>query len=145
MVYSTVYPGADQRKHQSSASPAFMRGIHRGPGNSPHKWPVTRKMSPFDDVIIVRHMWEGSACFKYLIDYMNKTHILCHFKTTKRLCDLQVGCGWRLNGSSWLSKRTSRTYLEKVLTFLKNPNCTKTLIQYRTITTISLQSPKHCF
>ena len=38
IVYSTVYSGADQRKHQSSASLAFMRGIHRVPVNSPHKW-----------------------------------------------------------------------------------------------------------
>ena len=30
----------------------FVRGIHRGPVNSPHKWPVTRKMFPFDDVIM---------------------------------------------------------------------------------------------
>ena len=52
IVYSTVYSSADQRKHQSSASLAFVRGIHRGPVNSPHKWPVTRKMFPFDDVII---------------------------------------------------------------------------------------------
>ena len=51
-VYSTVYSDADQRKHQSSASLAFVRGIHRGPVNSPHKWPVTRKMFPFDDVIV---------------------------------------------------------------------------------------------
>ena len=51
VVYSTVYSDADQRKHQSSASLAFVRGIHRGPVNSPHKWPVTRKMFPFDDVI----------------------------------------------------------------------------------------------
>ena len=29
IVYTTVYSGADQRKHQSSASLAFMRGIHR--------------------------------------------------------------------------------------------------------------------
>ena len=43
---------ADQRKHQSSASLAFVRGIHRGPANSPHKGPVTRKMSPFYDVIM---------------------------------------------------------------------------------------------
>ena len=49
-VYSIVYSDADQRKHQSSASLAFVRGIHRGPVNSPHKWPVTRKMFPFDDV-----------------------------------------------------------------------------------------------
>ena len=31
------YSGADQRKHQSSASLAFVRGIHRRPVNSPHK------------------------------------------------------------------------------------------------------------
>ena len=52
IVYSTVYSGADQNKHQSSASLAFVGGIHRGPVNSPHKWPVTRKMFPFDDVIM---------------------------------------------------------------------------------------------
>ena len=51
-VYSTDYWSADQRKHESSASLAFVRGIHRGPVNSPHKWPVTRKMFPFDDVIM---------------------------------------------------------------------------------------------
>ena len=56
IVYSTVYSGADQRKHQSSSSLAFVRGIHRWPVDSPHKWPVTRKMFPFDDVIMnVRH------------------------------------------------------------------------------------------
>ena len=52
IVYPTVYLDADQRKHQSSASLAFVRGIHRWPVNSPHKWPVTRKMFPFDDVIM---------------------------------------------------------------------------------------------
>ena len=56
-VYSTVYSDADQRKHRSSASLAFVRGIHRGPMNSPHKWPVTRKMFPFDDVIMVEVWW----------------------------------------------------------------------------------------
>ena len=48
IFYSTVYSGADQRKHQSSASMAFVWGIHRWPVNSPHKWPLTRKMLPFD-------------------------------------------------------------------------------------------------
>ena len=52
-VYSTVYSDADQRKHQSSASLAFVRGIHRGPVNSPHKGPVARKMFPFDDVTMI--------------------------------------------------------------------------------------------
>ena len=52
IVYSTFYSDADQRKHQSCASLAFVWGIHRRPVNSPHKWPVTRKMFPFDDVIM---------------------------------------------------------------------------------------------
>ena len=52
VVYSIVYSGVNQRKHQSSASLAFVREIHRGPVNFPHKWPVTRKMFPFDDVIM---------------------------------------------------------------------------------------------
>ena len=55
IVYSAVYSGADQRKHQSSASLAFVWGIHRGPVNSRHKWPVTRKIFPFDDVIMKSH------------------------------------------------------------------------------------------
>ena len=50
IVYSTVYSDADQ--YESSASLAFVRGIHRGLVNSPHKWPVTRKMFPFDDAIL---------------------------------------------------------------------------------------------
>ena len=53
IVYSTVYSRVDQRKHQSFASLAFVWGIHRGPVNSPHKGPVTRKMFPFDDVIMI--------------------------------------------------------------------------------------------
>ena len=43
IVSSTVYSGADQRKHQSSLSP-FLCG---------HKWPVMRKMFPFDDIIMI--------------------------------------------------------------------------------------------
>ena len=52
IVYSTIYWGTDQWKHQSFASLAFVRGIHRWPVNSPHKEPVTWKMFPFDDVIM---------------------------------------------------------------------------------------------
>ena len=44
-VYLTVYSDANQRKYQSSASLAFVWSIHRGP--------VTRKMFPFDDVIMI--------------------------------------------------------------------------------------------
>ena len=52
IVYPTVYSGASQRKPQISASLAFVRGIRRWPVNSPHKWPVARKMFSFDDVIM---------------------------------------------------------------------------------------------
>ena len=47
IVYSAVYSGADERIHQSSASLAFVGGIHRWPVNSPHRGPVTRKMFSF--------------------------------------------------------------------------------------------------
>ena len=57
IVYSTVHSGADQRKHQSSALLAFVRGTHRWPVISPHKGPVTRKMFPFDDVIMKNRPW----------------------------------------------------------------------------------------
>ena len=59
VVYSIVYSGVNQRKHQSSASLAFVREIHRGPVNFPHKWPVTRKMFQFDDVIM--HPWRWTS------------------------------------------------------------------------------------
>ena len=51
--YSTVYSGRDQGKHQSSASLTFVGGIHLWPVNSLHKWPVTRNMFPFNDVIMM--------------------------------------------------------------------------------------------
>ena len=74
-VYSTVYLGADQRKHQSSAPLAFVWGIHRGPVNSTHKWSVTRKKFPFDDVIMWTRSWDISrSCESSLI----RAHTLKH-------------------------------------------------------------------
>ena len=61
IVYSTVYSGADERNHQRSASLAFVWGIHRWPVNSRHKGPVTRKMFPFDDVIMTWQHFRISA------------------------------------------------------------------------------------
>ena len=60
IVYPKVNSGADQSKHQSSASLAFVRGIPRWPVHSPHKWPVTRKMFPFDDVIMIS-LWSNQV------------------------------------------------------------------------------------
>ena len=57
IVYSTVCSCTDQRKHQSSASLAFVREIHRGPVNFPHKGPVTREMFPCDHVCMIKGVW----------------------------------------------------------------------------------------
>ena len=65
IVCPTVDSDADQRKHQSSASLALVRGIHRSQVNSPHKWPVTRKMFPFDDVIMSRRLFVVTSGFAH--------------------------------------------------------------------------------
>ena len=62
IVYSTVYSGTYQRKHQSPTSLAFVQGIHQGLVNSLHKWPVTRKMFPFHDVIMWISMIFQEVC-----------------------------------------------------------------------------------
>ena len=70
IVYSTVYSGADQRKYRSSASLAFVRGIHRWPVNSPHKGPVTRK---------IFHLMTSSCIIIYLFAlyvFCTHSHIL---------------------------------------------------------------------
>ena len=59
-VYSAVYSGADQRKHQSSASLAFVRGINQWPVNSLQKWQVMWIMILFDDVIMFTMFVLGS-------------------------------------------------------------------------------------
>ena len=63
IISSTIYSGADQRKHQSSASLAIERGIHRWPVNSPHKEPVAREMFPFDDVVMMEAYGSGKKIF----------------------------------------------------------------------------------
>ena len=75
IVYSTVYSGADQRKHQSSESLAFVRKIQRWPVNSPHKWPVTRKIFPFDNVIML--------CFISITFYTHGISIMLSISSRK--------------------------------------------------------------
>ena len=69
IVYSNDYAGADQRKHQSSASLAFVRGNQRWPVNSPHKWPVTRKSFPFDELIMFMWLWKETR-LNFLIAWL---------------------------------------------------------------------------
>ena len=104
IVYSTVYSGADERKHQSSASLAFVRGIHRGPVNSPHKWPFTRKMFPFDDVI----MWQFVLIF---YDHYGRARFCviycwddCFTETSFFRCHSEYPIQWYVS-YRWLSTR----------------------------------------
>ena len=97
--YSTFYSGTDHRSilhddvikrkhfsrywpfvlgiHQSpvnSASLAFVWGIHRWLVNSQHKWPVTRKMCPFDDVVMQnRKIIENNNIFHISLTYSVRT------------------------------------------------------------------------
>ena len=90
IVYSTVYSGADQRKHQSSASLAFVRGIHRRPVNSPHKWPVTLKMFPFDDVIMA-YQCDGERGYDLPPDLQKSTVTKVNMcQISSHLCDLSI-------------------------------------------------------
>ena len=51
-VYSTIYSDADQRKKSKLRVTGLCVGNLPGPVKSPHKGPVTRKMLPFDGVIM---------------------------------------------------------------------------------------------
>ena len=78
IVYSTVYSGAHQRKHQSSASLAIVSGIHRSPVNSPHKGSVTREMFPFHDVIMIivfRHDTDSTWTEQPLVSSSSGYHL----------------------------------------------------------------------
>ena len=112
IVYSTIYSDADQRKHQSSASLAFVRVIHRGPVNSPHKWLVTRKMFPFDDVIISNsnHQANSSGIPSVTLGQMRivkPLHIFTHsvFCSRTRLIAMinliLIWCELNLNARKW--------------------------------------------
>ena len=88
--YSTIYSGTKQRKHQSSASLAFVKGIHRWPVNSPHKWPVTRKMFPFDDAIMVSKATPNKIMHVLFVWFS----ILTHLSLVLHICVSESGQHW---------------------------------------------------
>ena len=102
IVCPTVGSGADQRIHQSSASLAFVRGILRWPMNSPHRRPVTRKMYPFDDVI----MWSGPS-----VSIFPCSHCPGPCNTWTYLVNRIFGCcfniWWEVPSSDLAKSRTS--------------------------------------
>ena len=93
--HSSVYSDADQRKHQNSASLAFVRGIHRWQVNSTHKGPVMQKMCPFDDVIMhfsnswywIGEIWRDDKIFPKLLlksIWIHRSCFVLHINNTGR-------------------------------------------------------------
>ena len=115
IIYSTVCSGAKQRKHQSSASMVFVRGIHRWPVNSPQKGPVTRKMFPFDDVIM------SSTCYPMLCKLAwsasksscNNSFSKCVLLPDQFFCDDVLLWINDIIDGSWLSQRLWTLYLNR--------------------------------
>ena len=89
-VCSTVGSGVDHRIHRSSASLVFVRGIHRWPVNSSHKRPETRKMFPFDDVIILNA--DETPQF-----YLYPLSTYCFLQSTS----MRISAGWQ-----WVGQQT---------------------------------------
>ena len=52
IVYSTMHSGTDQRKHQSSASLAYVRGIHMVAGEFPAQMASNAENVCIHDVIM---------------------------------------------------------------------------------------------
>ena len=86
IVCSIVCSGADHRKYQSSASLAFVRGIHQWPVVFPHKGPVTRKTFPFDGVVLTPR---------------------CHYSMVQKYNTIL-----NIHGTLWLQKRHLITRLQ---------------------------------
>ena len=82
VVYSTVHSDADQRKHQSFASLAFVRGIHRWPVDSPHERP-----SNAENVSI---WWRYHVCLVYYKTDVSSSIIAISEENNLRILILQI-------------------------------------------------------
>ena len=91
IVYSTVYAGVD--KPQSSASLAFVGEIHQWPVDSPHRRPVTQKMFPFDDVMILYNCDKNTSGGTRVKRWYHLLHVrmaICHV----RQCSCRLVCAY---------------------------------------------------
>ena len=96
-----LFQGANPRKHRSSASLAFVWEIHRSPMNSPQKGPVTRKMFPFDDVIM---QWMNHIT----VSTYDQSTIFLQSEDRLRACARSYGdIGWYVNTASHVIMKKS--------------------------------------
>ena len=115
IVYSIIYSGADQGKIKAP-SLAFVRGIHRWPVNFPHKGPVTRKMIPFDGVIMTVKQPPVYLMAIFLIAW---SFVICVLPISVRQFRILTACQ--------LIKKISKCYIQVngSLTKLVRPKKTK--------------------
>ena len=104
IVYSTVCSSVNQRPHQSSAPLPFVRGIHRWPVNSSHKWPVTRKMFPFDNVI----MWNHHGSSRHMVAELRKWKL---FEKTLIICMINR---WYIQLQLWEKEFVWYQFISKI-------------------------------
>ena len=84
-LLNRLFKAQIKEKNQSFASLAFVRGIHRWPVNSPHKGPVTRKMFPLDDVIMLLlsiwdiHVPDCKAIIWYMLSHGDQQSLKEHY------------------------------------------------------------------
>ena len=109
IVCSTVYSSTDQRKHHSSASLAFVQGIHRWPVNSPHKRPVTRKMFTFDDVIML--LYQDSVVHESPIYFQARTIIYTAGSNTRHFREIVQTISWFFPGRNYIHEYSGCIYL----------------------------------
>ena len=75
--------------------------------NSPHKWPVTRKMFPFDDVIMCRVFWKGIRIIRKqligtMIDSMPSPWTLLYkLRSLPNTGTSYPGQGWFVRNLGW--------------------------------------------
>ena len=63
IVYPKVYSGADQHWPLCGNSPVT--------GEFPHKWPVTRKLFPFNDVIMFHSVYQRAPTLEQMFPHIN--------------------------------------------------------------------------
>ena len=109
------FSGTDQRKHQSSASLAFVGGIHRWPMNSPHKGPVTRKLFLLDDVIMIKSL----VISRYTVLTLFAQNSFCLYRLAQEMWNIarifpwnyQIFMGHELAEPQWQSNPRSQFHL----------------------------------
>ena len=94
------------KKHQRFASLAFVRGIHRWPVNSPHRWPVLHQMFPFDDVTMLclnASYWSIDAeWLTYPLPHWPPGALMWYFGDVIFKL-ISVTDGWSISAAIWMS------------------------------------------